>query len=128
MPRPCKKRYIATQPIAQVFQPINATEATERILLTTDELEAIRLADLLGYDQGESAVAMNISRQTFGRILERAHQKIADALVNGKIIEIGGGVVVRTRRKHVHCRRCRHEWAVPQKEIDSFQCPRCTTK
>lgn len=125
MARPCKERYIATTPIVQTFRPVDVGETTEQIILTTDELEAVRLADLLGYEHGESAVAMNISRQTFGRILERAHQKVADALVNGKIIEIGGGVVVHTRRKNVHCRRCRHEWTVPQKEADSFQCPRC---
>jgi len=36
---------------------------------------------------------MNISRQTFGRIIESAHQKIADALINGKSIKIHGGNV-----------------------------------
>jgi predicted DNA-binding protein (UPF0251 family) len=34
---------------------------------------------------------MGVSRQTFERILKRAHQKIADAIVNGKIIKIHGG-------------------------------------
>lgn len=126
MARPCKERYITTKPMVQFFQPIGVDGTTERITLTIDELEAVRLADFLGYEHSESAVAMNISRQTFGRILERAHQKIADALVNGKVLEIGGGMVVHTRRKRVHCRRCRHEWAVPQKEINTFECPRCT--
>jgi hypothetical protein len=36
---------------------------------------------------------MNISRQTFGRIIESAHKKIADALVNGKALSIQGGSV-----------------------------------
>ena len=36
---------------------------------------------------------MNISRQTFGRIIESAHKKIADALVNGKALSIEGGTI-----------------------------------
>lgn len=125
MARPCKERYIETAPTTRIFRPDDTPDTNERVLLTADELEALRLADLLGYEQGEAAVAMNISRQTFGRILERAHEKVANALVHSKVLEIGGGVVVRTRRKHVHCRRCRHQWSVPQKELHSFQCPRC---
>ena len=31
---------------------------------------------------------MNISRATFGRILESARRKIADAILNGKAIKI----------------------------------------
>jgi predicted DNA-binding protein (UPF0251 family) len=63
----------------------------QRIALTVDELEAIRLADLEGLYQEQAAEKMNISRQTFGRIVESAHKKIADALVNGKALAIEGG-------------------------------------
>ena len=63
----------------------------ESINLTFDELEAIRLADLEGMYQEKAAQEMNISRQTFGRIIESAHKKIADALVNGKALSIDGG-------------------------------------
>jgi len=125
MPRPFKERYISSTPPASVFQPEGLKRTVEQIQLTVDEYEAIRLADLEGYEHGESAVAMNISRQTFGRILERAHAKIADALVNGKTIIIAGGPVLHTRRRHIHCRRCQHEWEVPQKEAKVFECPRC---
>ena len=58
-----------------------------------DEIEAIKLADLEKNYQEEAAKKMNISRQTFGRIIESAHQKIADALINGKAIKIEGGNV-----------------------------------
>jgi predicted DNA-binding protein (UPF0251 family) len=61
--------------------------------LTVDELEAIRLADLQGLYQEQAAEKMNVSRQTFGRILESAHKKIADALVNGKALSIQGGTI-----------------------------------
>ena len=44
-------------------------------------------------EQIQAAVKMNISRQTFGRIIEAAHKKIADVLLNGKALKIEGGEV-----------------------------------
>ena len=61
--------------------------------LAVDELEAIRLADLEGLYHEEAAARMNVSRQTFGRILEAAHKKVADALIQGKALSIRGGPV-----------------------------------
>jgi len=61
--------------------------------LSIDELEAIRLADLHHLYQEEAAKQMNVSRQTFGRILDAAHAKVADALVNGKALSIQGGPI-----------------------------------
>jgi len=63
------------------------------IELAVDELESLRLADLEGLYQEEAAQRMNVSRQTFGRILEAAHKKVADALVHGKALSIEGGPV-----------------------------------
>lgn len=60
----------------------------EEILLDPDELESLRLADLLNYSQEEAAGEMNISRATFGRIVENARKKVADAVLNGKAIKI----------------------------------------
>ncbi len=65
----------------------------EQVALTVDELEAIRLADLEGLYQEEAAQRMNVSRQTFGRIITEAHKKIADALVYGKALSIDGGPI-----------------------------------
>jgi predicted DNA-binding protein (UPF0251 family) len=65
----------------------------QQTTLTVDELEAIRLADLQGLYHEQAAEKMKVSRQTFGRILESAHKKIADALVNGKALSIQGGSV-----------------------------------
>jgi len=65
----------------------------EEINLTLDELEAVRLADLDGLYQEDAAKKMDISRQTFGNIINSAHKKIADALLNGKALKIEGGPV-----------------------------------
>jgi len=53
-----------------------------------DEIEAIRLADKEGLYQDEAALRMDVSRQTFGRIIESAHWKIAVALTDGKALRI----------------------------------------
>lgn len=70
--------------------PLSALQCVE---LTVDELEAIRLADLERFYQEQAAERMNVSRQTFGRILDAAHAKVADALVHGKALSIEGGPV-----------------------------------
>jgi len=56
--------------------------------LSKDEIEAIRLADFEGLYQEDAAKEMEVSRPTFSRILSSARKKIANALINGKAIEI----------------------------------------
>jgi len=53
-----------------------------------DELETIRLADFEGLYHEQAAEQMNISRSTFGRILDSARRKVADAIINGKALNI----------------------------------------
>jgi len=65
----------------------------EEIILTVDEFEAIRLADFEGLYQEKAAKKMNISRQTFGRIIESGHKKVAEALMKGKALKIEGGYI-----------------------------------
>jgi predicted DNA-binding protein (UPF0251 family) len=60
----------------------------EEIPITIDELEAIRLADYEGLYHEEAAKRMKISRQTFGRILNNAHKKVAECLIKGKALKI----------------------------------------
>ena len=60
----------------------------EEIIIDHDELESLRLADLLAYSQEKAASEMKISRATFGRIVEVARRKVADAILNGKAIRI----------------------------------------
>jgi len=67
----------------------------EEVKITLDELESVRLADYDGLYQEDAAKKMNVSRQTFGNIVNSAHKKIADALLNAKALKIEGGVVRR---------------------------------
>ena len=63
----------------------------EEVVLTVDEFEAIRLKDVDGLEQGQSAQQMNISQPTFHRLYLEARRKIADVIVNGKALKIEGG-------------------------------------
>ena len=94
MPRPKCCRHVCGVPDKNYFKPrgIPSSEL-EEVVLRLDEYEAIRLADYEQLYQEEASVQMDISRQTFGRIIEAAHKKIADVLVNGKALKIEGGEV-----------------------------------
>jgi predicted DNA-binding protein (UPF0251 family) len=94
MPRPRHCRRVGHLPRVTFYKPSGVPlSILQHIALTVDELEAVRLADFEGLYQEQAAEKMNVSRQTFGRIIESAHKKIADALVNGKALSIEGGIV-----------------------------------
>jgi predicted DNA-binding protein (UPF0251 family) len=96
MPRPCRCRNVRCAPDATYFKPRGIPLGVLReVNLTLDELEAVRLADYEGLYQEDAAREMNISRQTFGNIINSAHKKIADVLLNGKALTIEGGKVKR---------------------------------
>jgi len=71
------------------FKPCGMRGAElEYEILSKDEIEAIRLADLENLYQEDAANEMEVSRPTFSRILNNARRKIANALILGKAIEI----------------------------------------
>lgn len=89
MPRTKCKRHVECSPDVHFYKPMGIPKCDLDIIhLSIDEFEAVRLSDNEGLYQETAAERMKVSRQTFGRILNEAHRKIADALVNGKGIEI----------------------------------------
>ncbi len=99
--RPKKYRIVRLDPKISQFSPRGKPGRPDEILLSMDEFEALRLADLMAQNQKEAAKSMRISQQTFSRILKKAHQRLADALVNGKIIKIqGGSYVISTKQNN----------------------------
>ena len=96
MPRPQTTRQIRKGLKERAFKPqgVPMTEL-EQVDLTLDGLEALRLADLEGLYQEEAAERMGVSRATFARVLTAARKAVAEALVHGKALEIGGGAVRR---------------------------------
>lgn len=63
----------------------------EEVILSVEELEALRLAHNEGCYQQEAAGRMGVSRATFGRVLDAAHRKVTKALVEGCALRIEGG-------------------------------------
>ena len=91
MPRKKCKRHIGQPTESTFYKPAGVPlRLMEEVVLEPDEYEAVRLADLEGIYQEQAAQQIKISRQTFGRIINSAHQKIADALINRKAIKIQG--------------------------------------
>jgi predicted DNA-binding protein (UPF0251 family) len=101
VPRPFCARRVSGRPAASIFKPAGIPlREVEQVLMTLDEFEALRLADLDGLYQEQAAERMNVSRPTFSRIVDSARRKVADALVHGKALRIEGGPV------HLDGRRC----------------------
>ncbi len=89
MPRPKCRRKVSFEPGCRLFRPVGVPMCDVReVVLSSDELEALRLADSEGDYQEAAAKKMAISRSTFSRTVEAARRKVADALVNGKCIRI----------------------------------------
>lgn len=128
MPRPYRCRRIGCRPRSLFFSPPDSPDINiDGIILKMDEFEAVRLADLEGMYQEKAAKKMNISRQTFGNIIESARKKIADALVNAKTIKIEGGEY-KIMEKHFTCYDCKHEWSLPYGAGRPNECPKCQSK
>ena len=114
MPRPFCCRRVPASPVSRCFQPLDGpVGAQEEILMTLDELEAIRLADLEGHYHEQAAGQMGVSRPTFGRILEVGRRKVAQALVQGLRLRIEGGPI--------NCR----EWNQAGARKSKARCPHC---
>lgn len=60
----------------------------EEVLLSREELEAVKLKDYDGLDQTSAAEKMDTSQSTFQRILSSARGKIAEAIIKGKALKI----------------------------------------
>ena len=74
------------------FKPLGIPlRSLQQVVITVDELEAMRLADFLEMTQEEVAQRLQVSRPTVTRMLARAHRVVAEALVHGKAICIQGG-------------------------------------
>jgi len=129
MSRPFKCRRVELMPCINYFKPRGVPiSSLEEVNLTIDEFEALRLADLEGLYHEEAAGKMNVSRQTFGNIINSAHKKIADSIINSKAIKIEGGVYSMAEMRKFTCYDCNHEWEIPYGTMRPQYCPECKSK
>ncbi len=115
MPRPRKSRRVCCMPQNSSFVPmggqasVQGDETENKVVMAVDEYETIRLIDLAGYTQEECAEQMGIARTTVQGIYNEARRKLADALVNGKMLLIEGGNVDLCQGEQGGCeKKCRH--------------------
>jgi len=78
---------LGAQPPAGGFIP-TPPSSLEPIFLDAAELEAFRLVDFEGLSQEEAARKMGVSRGTVWRLLQRARRKTAQAISEGRPIQI----------------------------------------
>lgn len=93
MVRPRKRRRVRWLPEnATFYKPAGIPMRNLPISnLNVEEVEALRLKNIEGFDNQEAAKRMEVSRATFQRVLNSAYKKISQALVNGEAIRIEGG-------------------------------------
>ncbi|MEA3500662.1 MAG: DUF134 domain-containing protein [Candidatus Marinimicrobia bacterium] len=106
MSRHQKDRIIFRPPVFTDFKPVGVrSNILNKISLTIDEYEAIRLYDYFGDDHLEAAKKMEISRSTFTRLIKNAHKKIAEFIIEGKSLKINGGNI-HFRENIIKCYSC----------------------
>ncbi len=95
------------------------SDIKDEVIITLEELEAIRLTDLEGKTQQEAGEKMNISQSSVSRHLDSAHHKIAKALVLGFAIQIAN------TSDFFHCDQCGHTWYVSETISITKECEKC---
>ncbi len=134
MVRPIKERAIEKMPPVLHYKPAGVPlREMEETILTIDEMEAIRLADIEQLDQAAAAERMEISAPTFNRMVNTAHQKIAAALWQGNALRVEGGNFrvaqsCRNTLRQFVCRTCGNKWALPYgtgHRGRDLSCPSC---
>lgn len=89
MSRPKIRRCMRFTPNVRYFKPRGIPlRELEEVVLLPDELEALKLHEIDGLEQIEAAKKMKISQSTFARVLDSAHKKTAEAIIQGKAIRL----------------------------------------
>jgi predicted DNA-binding protein (UPF0251 family) len=129
MPRPKQCRRVCLSPDCTYFKPAGVpTSALEEVVLAVDELESMRLVDVDALYYEQAAEQMGVSRRTFGRIIDSARRKVAQALIEGMALRIEGGVIEMAEQRTFRCDDCEHEWQLPFGTGRPSECPQCQSK
>ena len=89
--RPRMNRSLEGGPAGRCYAPqCDSDRKGDIVLLLPEEMAAINLIDLQQMEQEQAAVALGVSRKTIWRDIHEARRKIADALINGKTIQMAG--------------------------------------
>lgn len=119
MPRPIKWRRVCDLPGSNRFGPMDESQSQlEPVIMTVDEYETIRLIDLEGMMQEDCAKQMNVARTTVQRIYNEARKKLAQSLVQGRVLRIEGGEYQLCNEENkAGCGCCRRKRRVEKNEV-----------
>lgn len=114
MARPRKHKRICKIPESKTFN--SGAKRRDKLLMSVDEYETIRLIDYEKLTQQECAKQMQVARTTVTSVYESARYKFSDSIINNKqIIVEGGDFTVCSNSMHCcgqcgksKCRKCRH--------------------
>ena len=102
-----KNRHIQFEPKIRLFKPQGDNIQETAVILSDEELEALRLKNLENLDQEHAARQMGVSQSTFQRILQELYKKIAVALIEGRAISI------ESEEKKIECWECQAQSGQP---------------
>jgi predicted DNA-binding protein (UPF0251 family) len=127
MGRHTRLRLVKIPPNNFYFQSENDNSS---VGLNIAEFEALRLKHYISLTQKSSADTMGVSQPTFSRILEKAHEKITQALIEGKDIRVYGGKInLKQAYRGYGCLDCDEEWKDELASKDrGVNCPNCKSK
>lgn len=91
MTRPNKSKQVCRLPIYNEFFARGVGETDNKLILSVEEFETIRLLDYLGMTQEECARQMKVGRSTVQTLYTEARKKVARFLVEGTALLIEGG-------------------------------------
>ena len=107
MPRPCKRRRICALPGCRRFGVLDGSlKKQPPVIMTLDEFETIRLIDLEGLSQQQSAEQMDVARATVQAIYAEARKKLAICRIQGRELRIEGGEYLLCDGSNQNCRCC----------------------
>ena len=89
MVRPRRPRRLRFNPRALYLKPQGVPlQSLDEVVITHDEIEALKLYHTDKLEQKEAAESMNISQPTFSRTLDSVYNKLSEALIEGKAIKV----------------------------------------
>jgi len=123
MARPEKNRKIYRPPLMKGYKPFGIPLCEiEKINLTFEEYESIRLVLYNNLQQEQAAKQMNVSRPTLTRIYNKALNNIAIAFIEGKAIAFEGGNY-ELDKVWYRCKKC---YNLIENPINQVKCETCT--
>lgn len=128
MGRTTRRKWVKEPPNNIYFSDIHQN-MENHVILTISEFEAMRLKHYMNLNQQDSAESMGISQPTFSRILENAHKKTVQALIEGKTLRVyGGNFDFKKPFIGYGCLECNYEWEDKLATKDrKVKCPSCNS-